>query len=68
MILNETMYGSDQSARPYTIPFLIDSQAAFDISKNDKGTKRTRHIEHRWLYCRNAFQYGQISLYHVNGD
>jgi hypothetical protein len=68
MILNEALFGPDQSGRPYTIPFLIDSQAAFDISKNDKGTKRTRHIERRWLYCRNALQSGQISLHHVDGD
>ena len=68
MILNEALFGPDQSGRPYTIPFLIDSQAAFDISKNDKVTKRTRHIERRWLYCRNALQSGQISLHHVDGD
>jgi hypothetical protein len=68
MILNEALFGPDQSARPYTIPFLIDIQAAFDISKNDKDTKRTRHIERRWLYCQNAYQSGQINLFHVDGD
>jgi len=68
MIINEALFGPDASDRPYRVPVLLDSQAAFDISKNDKGTKRTRHIERRFLYCRHAYQSNLIDLIHVDGD
>jgi hypothetical protein len=38
------------------------------MSKNDKQTKKTRHIHRRWLYIRHACRSGQIALYHVDGE
>jgi hypothetical protein len=54
--------------RNYTIPLLTDTSAAIAMSKNDQDTKRTRHIDRRWLYARQACRSGQISLYHVDGN
>jgi hypothetical protein len=65
MIHQEVTHGD--SSRPLTIPFLMDSVAAMLITKNDRGTQRTRHIERRYLYCRHAYTRADISLHFVEG-
>jgi hypothetical protein len=54
--------------RPLTIPVLIDSSAAEAMTKNDRCTAKTKHIERRWLTHRLLRQRGVISVHHVNGD
>ena len=56
------------SSAQYTVPLLTDSTACQAITRNDKDTRRTRHIERRWLYTRMARQRGDIALHHVDGD
>ncbi len=56
------------SGASYTVPMLVDSTAAIAINSNDKDTKRTRHIEHRWLYTRSQRRCGHLSIHHVSGD
>jgi hypothetical protein len=56
------------SSAPYTVPIFTDSSAAEAISKNDRDTKRTRHIDRRFQYARHARKSGHISVHHVNGD
>jgi len=53
---------------PYTVPLLTDSSAAEAITRNDRDTRRTRHIARRMLYTRAARKQGDISCHHVNGD
>jgi hypothetical protein len=55
-------------SRPFTVPIFIDSSAAEAITKNDKDTHCTRHIEHRWLIHRKHRQAGLINIFHINGD
>jgi hypothetical protein len=51
-----------------TIPILIDSTAAEAMTKNDKDTRRTKHIECRWLIHCKYRQAGLIDVLHVNGN
>jgi hypothetical protein len=51
-----------------TIPILIDSSAAEAMTLNDKDTRRTKHIERRWLIHRKHRQAGLINVFHVNGN
>jgi hypothetical protein len=62
----DIIYNND--ARPLTIPVLIDSSAAEAMTKNDRCTAKTKHIERRWLTHRLLRQQGIISVHHVNGD
>jgi len=65
-IVMELLTGNPDA--PLTVPLLTDSTAAQSITRNDKDTRRTRHIERRWLYTRKARQNGDISVHHVDGD
>jgi len=38
------------------------------MTKNDKDTKRTRHIERRWQYARHCRKQGLVDLIKVDGD
>jgi hypothetical protein len=53
---------------PLTIPVYTDSSAAVAITSNEKTTQRTRHIERRFLFCRQAQLSGMITVQHFNGD
>jgi hypothetical protein len=59
---------TSDSGAPFTVPMLVDSTAAIAINSNDKDTRRTRHIERRWLYTRSERQCGHLSIHHVSGD
>ena len=56
------------SSSPYTVPIFCDNSAAVLITANDRPSKRTRHIERRWLYSRRMYQGGFAVYKHVNGD
>lgn len=58
----------NNSSQPFTVPIFIDSSAAEAITKNDKDTHRTKHIERRWLIHRKHRQAGLIDVLHVNGN
>jgi hypothetical protein len=58
----------DNSLRPLTVPFLIDSSAALTMSQNEKSTGRTKHIDRRYLIHRHARMNGEITLHHNSGD
>ena len=66
MIIQELRYGNPD--RPYTVPVLVDSQAAEAMTASDKDTKRTRHVERRWHYSRHARQSGHISVHKCDGE
>jgi hypothetical protein len=61
----DIMYGDREA--PYTVPVFMDSTAGMDVAKNERGTKKTKHIERRWLYGRQQQQEGRIKIYHVDG-
>ena len=51
-----------------TIPLLgIDSQAARDIAASPRETKRTRHMQRRFHYLREAVQCGYAITFAVAG-
>ena len=53
---------------PYTIPILVDSSAAIAMNTSDNPTRKTRHIEGRYWYGRQAVSKGLAALYKVPGD
>jgi hypothetical protein len=59
------VFGDEE--RPFSVPIFTDSQATIDISRNDRGTSRTRHMARRALYVRYCRQTGAIVIYHVKG-
>lgn len=66
MIYMELLTGNPDAT--FTVPILTDSQAAIAITRNEKGTAKTRHILRRDLYCRQAAAAGYVIYHHVNGD
>jgi hypothetical protein len=59
MMLNE-LEKLDPDANPSPIPLLMDSISAIAMSKSIKDTKRTRHIQRRMHYVREAEAQGRI--------
>ena len=55
-------------SRPLTVPLLTDSSSGIFITQNDRDTRRTRHIERRWLYIRTSRMNGNIQVFHLPGD
>ena len=51
-----------------TVPVFCDSQAAVQITANERPSRKTRHIERRWFYARQLQQRGLAKYIHVNGD
>jgi hypothetical protein len=45
-----------------------DSSSGIFITQNERDTKRTRHIERRWLFIRQCRQNGYIHMYFIAGD
>lgn len=58
----------DDPDRLYTVPVFTDSQAALDLTRNEKDSKRTRHMERRFQYCRVSEKTAKTKSYHINGD
>jgi hypothetical protein len=53
---------------PFSVPIITDSASGICITQNDRDTKRTRHIEHRWLYVRQDQFSGHIDMHFLPGD
>ena len=66
MIIMEILTGNPDSL--LTIPFYTDSSAALSITANERTTQRTRHIERRYLFCRDAHAKCYIDPFHVKGE
>jgi hypothetical protein len=66
MIYLEVLTGNPD--HPYTVPVFSDRSAAITISRNERGTHRTRHIARRYLYCCQANIAGDVQLLHISGD
>ena len=52
----------------YTIPIFVDSSAAISMNTSDNPTKKTRHIDIRYWYGRQAVAQGLATLIKVAGD
>ena len=65
-VIMDVLY--NDSSKPFSVPMLTDSQSGIFITQNERDTKRTRHIERRWLYVRQERQCGHIVLYFLPGD
>ena len=65
MIVMEIMTGDSDCI--YTVPFLLDNTAAEIMTRNNKDTKRTRHIARRMLFARYECQHGHILVHYVDG-
>jgi hypothetical protein len=55
-------------SRPFTVPMFTDSSSGIFITQNERDTKRTRHIERRWLFIRSCRKNGYIAMYFIPGD
>ena len=58
----------DDPERPWTVPFLSDSQAAIAMNKSEKPTKRNKHIDKRYFYGLQEKLAGRIELLYVDTD
>jgi hypothetical protein len=58
----------DNPRRTFSVPLLTDSSTAIVMMPNEKETKRTKHIERRWMYIQDCCLKGLVILYHVNGE
>ena len=57
----------DDSARPFTVPIFTDSSAALAMTRNDRDTRRTRHIDRRFMLHRSLERSGLIITLIVDG-
>jgi hypothetical protein len=55
-------------ARPYTVPFFVDSTVAEAMNRNERISSKNKHIEKRYLIHRHHRMQGYISVHHVNGN
>jgi hypothetical protein len=62
----EAIFGDPD--RPYSVPLLTDSKSGIFITQNNRDTKRTRHIERRWLFIRQCRQQSYIIVFFLAGD
>ena len=53
---------------PLSIPFLCDSESALIIGKNNKDTKRTRHIQRIIHYVRDGIASGAFQGHKIEGE
>ena len=58
----DIVYGCAE--RKYTVPVLVDNTAALLMSQNEKDSKRTRHMERRWLFNRHETGVGNVKGFH----
>jgi hypothetical protein len=58
----------DDPSRAFTVPIFTDSMAALAISSNDRDTRRTRHIDRRYMLHRSMRKNCLIAVYHLAGD
>ena len=65
-VISDVLY--NDSAHPFSVPMLTDSASGIFITQNDRDTKRTRHIERRWLYVRQERFSGHLNMHFLPGD
>ena len=58
----------DDPDRPWTIPFLSDSQAAIAMNKSERPTKRNKHIDRQYFYGRNEKLAGNLEFLYIDTD
>ena len=66
MIIMEILTGSPNTS--LTIPVYTDSSAALAITANERTSQRTRHIDRRYLFSRDAYAKCYIDPFHVKGE
>jgi len=66
MIVMEILHGDPDS--PFTMPLLTDGSSALAVMTNEQNTKRTRHIERRAMYCKEANFKSKIGPSHIGTD
>ena len=51
----------------FTVPTLhVDNQAAIALSTNPVNNQRTKHIDIRWFFVREAIEAGKLKVVYVN--
>ena len=50
-----------------TVPILVDSNAAIAMNTSDQPTRRTRHVESRFWFGKQAIQEGKAAFVKVDG-
>ncbi len=50
-----------------TVPILVDSSAAVSMNTSEQPTRRTRHVESRFWFGKQAIKEGRASLIKVDG-
>ena len=50
-----------------TVPILVDSSAAISMNTSEQPTRRTRHVESRFWFGKQAIQEGRANLVKVDG-
>jgi hypothetical protein len=53
--------------RSYSVPLLTDSQATIDISRNDRGSSKTKHMLRRQLIVRQMVKSAYVTMGYVKG-
>ena len=57
----------NQPDRPMTVSIMVDSEAAITMNESDNPTRRTRHIESRFWYGREAVLRRLVQFVKVHG-
>jgi len=56
----------DDPDRPWTVPFISDSQAAIAMNNNERPTRRNKHIDSRYFYGRQERQRSRIEFHYLD--
>ena len=60
------LYGN-KADKPLSVPLLCDSESAIAIGKNQKDTKRTRHIQRRFHFVRDNIESRAFMPFKIDG-
>ena len=52
--------------KPWTVPFLLDSQAAIAMNNSEQPTKRNKHIDKRYFFGRQEKVAGNVEYIYIN--
>ena len=56
----------DDDTKPWTVPFLSDSQAAIAMNESEKPTKRNKHIDKRYFFGRQEKMSSNVDYMYVD--
>jgi hypothetical protein len=59
------LFGNEDA--PYTVPICVDSSAAISMNTAEKPTRRTRHVNSRHWFGRQAAKEGRVAFVKVDG-